>query len=672
MSQRRPQVRLMPGRRFPRLGKSRSMWLVLALFFISIPGIPGYAQDDSGVSFEESGCPFQVPAGQTIDCGVLTVPENYDEPDGTKIRLTVAIARHPDGNPEPDPIIYLEGGPGGSPLELLWLTFENIYAPMFAANRDIILFDQRGIGTSEPALDCPAVGALTEELLDYEYEGETLDVSEVNQRLLDAYQECGTELSAEHDLSQYNSANNARDVEALRTALGYEQVNLWGISYGTRLGLTVLRDYPQGVRSAVLDSVYPPDVNLLTDTPTNFVRALNVLFDSCEQDVVCNEAYPNLRDVFYETIDALNENPVRFTIRDIFTGEEFPETVFTGSDMFAVTVQLLYDTGSLPALPGLIYDAANGDFGDYALILGSLLAQQEVISLGMNFAVQCQEELTFTQPGEIEAAYEGLDELESIIEFSGEVVISESQFEICAAFNAGTSPDMENEPVSSDVSALVVTGEFDPITPPSWGVLAAETLRNSQYIEFPGAGHGPTGTQECAQSIAAAYFNDPTAPVDTSCVDEMGIQFIPPADMEQAPVIEFAPLDLSEYGIEATTVIPASWQEQQTMPGVAVFARAESSLDQTAVLVLSVPGVTSVDQIVTALATQFNLGDEPLRTITTDAAEWSLYTVSVQGTDGYAGITTYENSGVLILLLGTEQDRDSVLIPMLEAFAPPQ
>ncbi|MCJ7659788.1 MAG: alpha/beta hydrolase, partial [Anaerolineales bacterium] len=212
--------------------------------------------------FEGAPCPFEIPAGQvegeTVECGYLVVPENRNDPKTKNIRLSVAIFRHPDGATYDDPIIFLEGGPGASPLEFIRFSFDIIYPPLFATGRDIIFFDQRGVGNSEPALDCPEVVAQSLELMDFELDGQNLSKEDIYALNLESMLACGDRINQEADLTAYNTVANAADVNDLRLALGYEKVNLWSISYGTRLALGVMRDFPEGVRSAVLDSVYPP------------------------------------------------------------------------------------------------------------------------------------------------------------------------------------------------------------------------------------------------------------------------------------------------------------------------------------------------------------------------------------------------------------------------------
>ncbi len=224
--------------------------------------------------FERSSCRFRIPAGTKVECGFLVVPENHSKPAGRTIRLHVAIFSTASDDPAPDPIVYLSGGPGQSPLKMAQFAFE-AFAP-FLANRDLILLDQRGVGYSEPALDC-------HELLELAYETapEDLPVDELAKLTTAAASECRDRLLRQAvSLSAYRSAQSAADLNDLRLALGYEEWNLYGISYGTKLALTTMRDFPTGIRSVVLDSTYPLQVNLYAEVPANATRAFNVFFDS--------------------------------------------------------------------------------------------------------------------------------------------------------------------------------------------------------------------------------------------------------------------------------------------------------------------------------------------------------------------------------------------------------
>jgi pimeloyl-ACP methyl ester carboxylesterase len=631
---------------------------ILALFFLLLLILPVNAIGEP--EFEESDCEFDEPSGAEIDCGYLIVPENRNDPDSDDIRIHVAILRNPNEDVEEDPIIYLEGGPGGSALKYLSFSFADRYEPLFVTNRDIIVFDQRGIGLSEPALDCPDYIDLGIELADYELDGEDLSLQETDELYQEALLDCADELGSEHDLEGYNTIQNAADVEDLRIALGYDEVNLWGISYGTRLALGVMRDFPEHIRSVVIDSVYTPDVNLYSTNPLNFDRALTVLFDSCEADDACNELYPDLRDVFFETAEALNQEPVRLDAPNPLTGRSYEDVVLDGYGFVGIIFQLLYDTSSLAALPELIYDASNEDYAGFALMMGAILAQSDAISNGMYYAVQCNEEISFTEPEDLEAAWEDFPELE---EFANPLDNSESAFTLCDAFDAGEASASENEAISSDIPTLVTTGEFDPITPPEWGALAAATLSNSVYINFPYTGHGGTASEGCAQDIMIEFFINPEPDdIDSTCVDEMSISFTGTSNLE----VDFIPLDLSDLGIDATTLIPSDWEEQEDTPGF--YIRGESSLDLTLIQIVVVPRADDAEALAELFSANMDIDLDELVVYEADNSEWFIYPIILLGTEGKIAISIADDTGLVFLMLGDDSIYELVLLPMLDAF----
>ena len=209
--------------------------------------------------FNPAPCAFPVSGGYRVYCGYLVVPENRASLNSALIQLHMAVFQSFAEGPEPDPVVHLAGGPGSSSLDVAGYLFgQGLDAVL--DHRDFIFFDQRGTGHSSPRLDCPERNALTPTLL-----SGALSDDESFQAIVDAFHRCRDRLRAQGiDLSAYNSAASAADVNDLRLALGYNQLDLYGDSYGTRLALTVMRDYPEAVRSVVLDSTYPLEVNLYT------------------------------------------------------------------------------------------------------------------------------------------------------------------------------------------------------------------------------------------------------------------------------------------------------------------------------------------------------------------------------------------------------------------------
>lgn len=474
-------------------------------------------------SLNPVACDFTISVANEIDCFHLAVPENRVNPESNTITLSLAILRNPSGNPDPDPILFLQGGPGGSTLGTLHLTYENRFEPLFATNRDIIIFDQRGVGNSQPALNCLGYRNTEIALMDYYNNSDFVSRPEIEVLLGEALRECGESLSNRYDLSGYNSVQSAADIEAIRLAFGYEEVNLWGISYGSRLALTAMRDYPDSFRRVVLDGVYPLEVNIHTELPANFNRSLQVLFDDCKRDRDCNRSYPDLETVLYDTVDQLNENPVRFNAPNPYTNKSYQGVYYDGDLMLHTLFRLFYATEILPRLPELIYDASEGRFAIWMILVGWLAGQSDNFAIGMNYAVQCQEEYYFTESGSIYAAWEAFPQFESYRE---RIEFSEQMTAICNAFNAGESPISENQAVNSELPALLLAGKYDPVTPPHWAIQVDEQLSNSLYLEFDAHGHAPSAFKGCAQSIVIDFIRlEDMSELDVSCMETIRMRF---------------------------------------------------------------------------------------------------------------------------------------------------
>ncbi|MFC1879628.1 alpha/beta hydrolase, partial [Chloroflexota bacterium] len=300
-------------------------------------------------------------------------------------------------------------------------------------------------------------------------------------------------------------------------ALGYNQINLWGGSYGTRLGLEVMRLYPAGLRSVVLDAVYPPDVDLYLESPANLDRSLELLFVSCAANAVCNQKFPDLRTVFYQTIERLEVSPQMRTIEDPFSGVEY-QALMDGDTLLSLVFQVLYESRLRYLLPELIYDASRGEFETFDKMRGVLVGQMDLSSRGMMFSVQCHEELAFSTLAELEEVMEAYPHLARMYEYA---IVGKLPFFACDLWSAGMAPSSANQPVQSDIPTLLMAGEFDPITPPSWAFQAAETLENGYVFEYPGIGHGATAVAGCSRDMMLVFLNNPGRAPDNGCISEM-------------------------------------------------------------------------------------------------------------------------------------------------------
>lgn len=474
---------------------------------------PKQAVDEIGV-FEAGDCPFSVPSQVTADCGFVTVPEARDPAladDTNTIRLAVARVRSTSAEPAPDPVVYLDGGPG-----VFTLAFAGSYIAEFSgllAERDLILFDQRGIGESETSLACPEYGDLFYATLD----ADTTPEEELSLQL-----DIGLSCRERHrqngaNLAVYNSAASAGDVADIVRALGYERVNLIGVSYGTRLGLTIMRDYPQIVRSAALDSVFPPQVDSYSQLAPNADRAFNALFTACAADPICSVRHPDLQQTFYATVERLDAAPEIVTHYDFQTEQTYDVRV-DGAFLINGLFNLLYSRGNIPDLPRAIYDAADGRYTTFMNdFFETLYFTTTYASLSMYYAVDCYEEMAFETDATFEAGLENLPP--ALRDNFREETAFYRQY--CAAYQPATAVAIENEPVRSDIPTLLLSGGYDPITPPEWAADTARYLSNSTHVIFTELAHGVAFGHPCPMRMIEQFIAAPDQPVDTACASQI-------------------------------------------------------------------------------------------------------------------------------------------------------
>ncbi|MEX2598623.1 MAG: alpha/beta fold hydrolase, partial [Dehalococcoidia bacterium] len=548
---------------------------------------------------EEIDCEFDTPAGYNVECGVLTVPEDWSNPDGPSIGIHYAVFGNPDADGSDDPVLYLTGGPGGFVLETVPLVFPTVIEPVMG-NRDLVLLDQRGTGFSEPSLTCPEYTDMVYDTL----EGE-LDPAEIREMSSTAVVECRDRLADEGaDLSAYNTTNNATDLKALRQALEYEQWNIYGISYGSRLAMVTMDQDPEGIRSVVLDSTYPLDADLYTEMPANYKRALDTLFDSCVNDPACAEAYSGVEDTFYSLVESFEEEAPPYVITNPMTQQTF-DARLTGADLAGLMFSSMYATEIIPYLPEFIAGAGEGRYDPLGLLQGIFLVDIDYMSMGMQLSVQCQEEVAHTDAAAVAAAADEVPELRAM--FQGAPTSGEHLFELCEIWDAGSS-DL-GELGETSIPTLVLAGEFDPITPPHWGERVSDSLDNSYFFTFPSTGHGALPSHGCAAGMTLDFLNDPSAAPGSECIADIE----PPAFTASDIAPEMRPYSHAASGI--STVVPETWTEVQ--PGI-----FQQSL-LVSVGIIPVPGVTPA-QLIGQLASQLGQSGPlpPTGTRSTGAFEW--------------------------------------------------
>ena len=469
--------------------------------------------------YESADCPFDVPQGMPIECGFVSVPADHAQPDGPEIRLAVAIIKDLSENHQPDPVMLLSGGPGEK-------TVANALGAIqllghIHPNRDLILFDQRGAGLSEPALECPEWVEAAYDALDED------DGLLASQQVFEKLMVCRDKLvAAGDDLSLFNTTQNAADVEAIRQALDYAQVNLVGGSYGSLLAQEVLRAYPEHLRSVVMNSIWPLETSLYIAAPQVTADAVLRLLAACEAEDACRAAYPDLTQVFFDVVADLNANPVNITVTHALTGEEYP-VLLTGDRVYSNLVGFLYQTNLLPLLPQAIYAVADGSYEMMAQLQGINLAMYEATSRGMTFSVVCAEDLIGQSEQDLLDSYATLPEALSGRE-DIELLLPYSIFGTCEAWPVEAAAAGFKQPVSSELPILMVTGEFDPVTPHRFARQIAAHLPNSQAYEFPGVGHNILVANDCARQMIGQFIIDPAAELETSCLEGLQAQFVTP------------------------------------------------------------------------------------------------------------------------------------------------
>ncbi len=487
------------------------------------------ASNQSIPSFEQGECRIQEP-GEESECGYVIVPHDRSNPGAGTIRIAVKIFKSTNPNPAPDPVIFLAGGPGNPSTQLFRLMgqFETNIAPWLARG-DVIVYDRRGGGFSEPNLDCHEVIEQA-----FSETGGLVTPSDWSAVIEKALTNCSGRLRGQGvALETYNSIEDAADVADIRKALGIETWNLVGVSYGTRLALTILRYQPEGVRSVIIHSVDPPLVKFSSGIGAA-ETLFQELFRQCAASTACDEAYPNLDDVFYETVARYNADPIELEITVPFentplTGKTLDWNL-TGGQLSGILYGEMYSVEGIRNAPRTIYAFHNGDKAEMAsAVVRNILIAPAYINFGQLVAFTCMDTIAFETRESLSAAYAAHPGAAGL-EF-GRIYSFRDFVGLCENFLDMSRADMTYQAaVVSDIPTLIVSGELDSATPHDNAITAAGTLRNGQLFMVPGAGHAPLSEGPCTINMALEFLTAPMKEVDGSCIagDFPGVEFILP------------------------------------------------------------------------------------------------------------------------------------------------
>lgn len=438
-------------------------------------------------------------------CATFEVPENPDAADGRKIGLDVAWlpADASDGGTA-DPVFFLAGGPGQAATELAAQI--NAGLREVRRQRDIVLVDQRGTGDSNP-LTC--TGA----------DGEPLDLDTValpSDAAIDDYvSRCLAGLEGRADPRFYTTGNAIRDLDAVRAALGAEQINLVGGSYGTRVAQQYAMAYPQHTRSIVLDGVAPNDLVIGGEFAHTFEDALALQSKQCAQDARCRERFPtDLQAQLRGVLETLRATPATVTYRDPTTGAEAQGTI-TPDTVTGLAFLFSYQPQTASLLPLMLDEAAQGRYGPlmslYQLMNSSFGGS---MTRGMQWSVICAEDARqYREDGRAAGTILGPD-------------VARMFFGACRTWPTGTPPANHTAALQSDVPALLMSGELDPVTPPAYAERVLAGLPNGRHLVFKGQSHG-TFALGCAPKLLAQFIETTDAKaLDATCLDAM--RAVPP------------------------------------------------------------------------------------------------------------------------------------------------
>ena len=427
-----------------------------------------------------------------VKCGKLEVPENYQQPDGDKIAINFAVLPAIDDSEYKAPLMFLAGGPGQAAVELA--TGLNHVFREVRKTRDIILVDQRGTGESS-ALSCDF------EAVDNVYSSlpDALEPQEVK--------ECVAQFKG--DVTQYNSENAIRDFDAIRAALGHEKLNIYGGSYGTRAGLVFMRMFPESLESVVLDSVGPIEVPIGMFGQSG-ARSFELLLENCKNSESCHKAFPNLAEEFQAVKARLAKDVANIDILHPRLGTPtklvIDDTKFTGNLRFQ-----LYGMEGRSMVPLVIHQAF---LGNYQPLIG-LMARTEdeqLVYTGLLFNIVCNEDIP--RVSEADKAADANNN------FDGKD--SHSAWDMVCPFFPEYRPSEDfYQSVTADIPTLILSGNLDPVTPPSNGEYSAKSLPNSHHIIVENASH-TVAMSTCASDIINEFLTSKTPKaLDESCLKDI-------------------------------------------------------------------------------------------------------------------------------------------------------
>jgi pimeloyl-ACP methyl ester carboxylesterase len=405
--------------------------------------------------------PCRLPAlSRPAKCGVFELPENPSRPHDRKLSISVAVVPAASGKALTDPIVTLMGGPGEDAISAA-AYYEAQFGPLLQ-QRDLLLVDQRGTGRSS-TLRCDL----------YLPDEAATDLQDFFP--LAAVRRCAQQSRARADLSQYTYAHLAHDLEHIRRALGYGQLNLYSASYGTRAAQVYLRSYPQNVRTVYFGSVVPIDVTIPVPLAKAAQLAIEKTFDACAANAECHAAFPNLPTEFREVLARLDSG-VNVSIPG--NARAVPLTRGRVAEFLRAK---LYRAAGAATVPWLIHQAHTGNWTPIVEgILSGARARDSEISFGLFFSIACNEDVAFIREEDVVTQTQGT--------FVGDYRVRQQQA-ACKEWPKSSLAPGYRDPVRSSVPALFSSGDIDPASPLWFTERVAANFPNRSEVLMRNQGH---------------------------------------------------------------------------------------------------------------------------------------------------------------------------------------
>jgi pimeloyl-ACP methyl ester carboxylesterase len=424
-------------------------------------------------------------------CGTYEVYEDRAQRSGRKISLNILLLPA-TGKAGPDPLFYLAGGPGAAATSYAREKFFD----RFRRNRDVVLVDQRGTGKSNPLI-CGLTGTQSDMR---GYFGEVFPPDKIRA--------CRLELEKIANLKLYTTQIAMDDLDDVRSALGYERINVYGGSYGSTAALVYLRQHPDRVRAAAVFGVAPPDAKIPLTFSRTVQDAVNNLFADCQADTACHAAYPNVAAEFKTIMALFDKGPVQVTATNVYTRQEQQVTVTR--DAFVDSIrQMLYVPNAAAALPALIHLGAKGNLGALVGTAFQVVSQIDSrINRGMQFSVICAEDVPFITEDEVKRTSEN--------SFYGDARVRPTM-RACSEWPRGSVSPNFLDPVKAEAPVLMISGRLDPVTPPWVAEKTAKALAHARMVAIPNGTHS---SYNCVENLFAEFIDSGKLEgLDTTCVD---------------------------------------------------------------------------------------------------------------------------------------------------------